>query len=173
VGYIEDIDAPQFTASAVCVAAKIPMTTLKSWAGPRAAIPITSAARGRLTFSFRRVMQIAITADLVKLGFAARRAATLATGFTDVGDGAAGWNDEVLIRARRPGHLYPEGLTVLIANPASERAEVINISRNTSFMDALAAQPAPVESVAFINVNVVDRRVRESLASTSFRTDAA
>ena len=168
--YIEDIDLPQFPSSAACAAARIDLATLKNWAVRKpSAILLTEAERGgpgrarRFAFSFRRVMQIAITADLVKLGFAPRRAVVVAAGFTEVGDSPAGWNDEVIMQARRPGQLYPDGFTILIAHPESELAEVVNVRRNTTFADVLTTHARPEEAVALVNINSVDRRVRDSL----------
>src|SRR5690242_18694232 len=121
-------------AGEVARAAGIEPTVLQNWlnrgvilmsAGDREA---AGAGRVRL-FSFRRALQVAIAAELTRLGVPVSDAARHALEFTDIGGTAGGFRkdreDEPDPPSRPPGELFPEGKTFLIVYPG-DRAEVVN-----------------------------------------------
>jgi hypothetical protein len=166
-----DLDAPQFSSAEACSAAGIDIDTFKNWI-LRDSSPILlkeSERRGgsaRLTLSYRRVLQIALTAELVRLSIPPKRAAAWALGFTDVGDTYGGSPDEIAegaASARLPGALYPEGLTLLVAHPYEEASRCINVGRRAEITDILFGFGRGNASAVLVNVNAVDRRVRAAL----------
>lgn len=173
MNYIENIDAPQFFSADACKAAGIESATLKNWLLPdRHAILMSeedrrAAGSGRPhLFTYRRVMQIALTAELVSLGFAPRRAGTMAAGFTDVGEGFSGWVGEVypVPKLRGPGELFEDGFTFLIASPGEESSHVCQVDLKTPLVKLMWSPGIGTRSTAaMINVNHVDWRVKESL----------
>jgi hypothetical protein len=87
-----DLDASCFTTSDACIAAAIGPTTLKSWLDCEPAIILlrendqaASDTGHEHLLTLRRVYQIALTAELMRLGVAAQRAGNLAALFTDQG----------------------------------------------------------------------------------------
>src|SRR5688500_13658042 len=92
---------PRFTSAEVCQAAGISAETLKNWVSRKPAAILldkkdqAATARGvPIRFSFNRVMQIALTAELVRLGWQPRAAAMVAVTFSDVGETTGGWVDD-------------------------------------------------------------------------------
>jgi hypothetical protein len=116
----------RFTSAEVCAAANITPATLKNWVSRRpAAVLLTkddqaaSAKGSPIQYSFRRVMQVAITAELVRLGWQPRPAAMVAITFTDLSWGGSAWiGDEPQHDpdARNPGQLFSTGRTFLVAD---------------------------------------------------------
>jgi hypothetical protein len=166
--YVENPDLPQFPRDAACAAARIDLATLEDWASqvppalPAAEDDKADPSRGPV-LSFRQVMQVAIAADLVKLGFTPERAYVVAGRFSDMGDGSPGLHNEVITKARWPGQLYPVGFTILVARHDNEAANVLNVGRSTTFADMLTDSLWPDEAVVLVNINAIDRRVRGSL----------
>jgi hypothetical protein len=140
----------RFTSAEVCAAANITPATLKNWVSRRpAAVLLTkedqvaSAKGSPIRYSFNRVMQIAITAELVRMGWQPRPAAMLAVQFSDLGFGPLG--DQP---GRDPGELFPTGRTVLIADtvPADDcpGGKCIRVDDSTPLCSVLYAHPAAV-----------------------------
>ena len=189
MAYIGDVDAPQFFTADACRAAGIDPATLKNWITrtpsaillsqedklkfQEAGAPIETEPRERMAagsgrshlFTFRRVMQIALTAELVALGFPPRKAGMVAVGFTDVGHGGAGYvGDGEPIRIKRlPGELYPDGWTILVAESDRETGRTVNVHHNTLLTELLFTSARPPSTLVIVNVNAVDRRVRAAL----------
>lgn len=170
--YIDNPDAAQFLAGDACKAAGIDNATLKNWIHPdRRAILMSEDDRramgsGRAhLFTFRRVMQIALTAELVQLGFPPRKAGIMAAGFTDVGDGVAAFGDEIPPPTERlPGELYRDGYTMLVAFPDEDRGHIRKVVPKTTALELMFKQGAGQRSTAvLVNVSFVDRRVKAAL----------
>ncbi len=170
--YIDNIEAHQFSSTDACLAAGISMDTLKNWASrDPPAILLSKAERtdtGRLLLSYRRLLQIAIVAELVRVGILPRRAGMWAAGFTDVGDGYGGWSGEEIAeaakKARGPGDLYENGFTFLVAYPDEDTADVRNVSPTTSIFDIFWARRIETQKVAIVvNLNTLDQQVRAAL----------
>lgn len=152
----------RYISAEVCAAVGISESTLKNWVSRKPQVVLmTSEERERVgkgvpfLFSFQRVMQVALVAELVALGLEPRPSAMAAAGFTDVGDAG-----------RDPGHLFPEGLTYLFAhkdNPDSLPGTCINIKPQTSFVEVRHRLYGAVSFVA-ADVNAVHARVCAALA---------
>jgi hypothetical protein len=68
-------------------------------------------------YTLRRVFQIALTAELMRLGITAQRAGNLAALFIDRGgERPAVWRSNPDHPHRLPRHMFANGATVLIAN---------------------------------------------------------
>jgi hypothetical protein len=80
--------------------------------------------------SIRRILQIAITTELSRLGIGPSRAAKAAFEFTDKGNAG-----------RAVGELYPIGRTLLVGLPRAE-SKVVNIPPDLSISDVLSADSA-------------------------------
>jgi hypothetical protein len=171
----------RYTSAQACEAAGISTVTLKNWIGRHApAILLTKAERenvgkGRpLLLSFNRIMQIALVAELVGLGFQPRPAAMAAVAYTDLSssEGASGWRadeDEGLpehpaLPARMPGQLFPSGLTYLVvprgANSETKvNGKCINVTTDMPAHELLDG----VFAAAVVDVSALHRRVRSVL----------
>jgi hypothetical protein len=103
-------------------------------------------------FSTRRVMQVAITNELARLGIGAGRAAEAALRFTDYPPAG-----------REPCELSTTGRTWLALLP--ERAEVITVDDPSSFSSDLSILmlPAGAAAVAIVNLNSIVARVSAAL----------
>jgi hypothetical protein len=184
--YVDDLDAPQFFTADACKAAGIEQSTLKNWivrsppailiseedrasigaAGPSHERMAGGSGRSHL-FTFRRVMQIALCAELVRLGFPPRKAGLIAAGFTDLGIGSFGWVGEPFKptkRERGPGELYANGLTILVAEPETGLGRVINVDpTKPKLWELFYSGTQRTTSAAVVNVTAVWARVIESL----------
>lgn len=189
--YVPDIGVAQFFSGDACKAAGIDGATLKNWMTrePPALLvseedrakfreqgfDIGGAISERLAggsgrshlFTYRRVMQMALVAEMVALGLSPRRAGTLALGFSDVGEAVAYWGGGPAPEIPRwPGELFPEGRTVLVAYPGDDHSQVINVPAGKptySVLEALRVGTRRSGSAIIVDVNVVDDRVRASL----------
>jgi hypothetical protein len=180
--YVDDIAARQFTSADACRAAGISMATFKNWASrePPAILlgPDERTDTGRLLLSYRRIMQVAIVAEFVRVGVQPRKAGMWAAGFTDAGDGYGGFVggdlEEAAKKARQPGDLYDQGFTFLVAYPDEETAKVKNVGSTTSMFDIFWTARTGTQKVAIIvNLNLIDGQVRAALnidRSYKFRT---
>lgn len=89
-------------------------------------------------FTFRRLMQIALTAKLVAHGILPSRAGSIAAGFTDLGESAELWRDNQRSAAPRlPGQLYKDGMTILVYRPPHHVGKVVRISTVTPAIEVL------------------------------------
>lgn len=154
----DDLSIPRFFTSDACKAAGIEMTTLRNWISrDPPAILLREEDRAAIVggahlLSYRRVMQIALTAFLSRCGLSPRRAGMMAAVFTDMGNSR-----------RKPCELFSEGETLLIAMPGEDAGqddtEVVQ-ARGDFPVSHLIGGARP--SIA-IHVNSIDRRVREAL----------
>jgi hypothetical protein len=186
-----DPDAvPKYLSQPASKAAGISISTLSNWVfRSPPAVPLGRDAEGQkrgkgnaLLFSFNRVLQIALTAELVDYGFSPRQAAGMVFPFTDgtsaYEPGASGWSEEpyeeVAKRLRMPGKLFPVGQTVLVISKESAVGTVVNVRDDTVFKDVL---PPDGKGVLLIPIDPIYWRVRDaldayekSLAETKQRT---
>lgn len=191
--YLPNPDAPQFFSGDACKAAGIDGATLKNWIvrdppvilttdedraafaaayaqdehaigpeGPSHERMATGSGRSHL-FTWRRVMQIALTAELVRLGLPPRKAGIVAAGFTDVGDGAGQWGDGPVKFDRLPGEMYPSGLTVLVTSPDTDTGRVVNVGGKSSLAEVFFHGTRRAAAVALVNVNEINDRVANAL----------
>jgi hypothetical protein len=101
-------------------------------------------------YSLRRVLQIALTTELSRLGIGPSRAAKAAFEFSDRGN-----------PGRPIGELYPLGRTLLVGLPRGE-SKVINIPPDQSISDVLSN-----DSAAFIiDCNNVVAKVTSKLSQS-------
>lgn len=174
----------RFTSAQVAAAARISPDTLKNWVSRRPAVVILNqydeagGGKGsRNLFSLNRVMQVAIMADLVRLGWGPNDAAVAAIRFTDIGGVAAGWVGEEEIKpTRSPGALFETGETILVGRPprAGEHApfaQVLNVQPKDTWttlahlMQVCADDPA---GATILNIGDIMLRVRLSLNLPAF-----
>ena len=165
--FVDDVHLPQFPSPLACEAAGIDMPTLKNWSmrGRRKnlrAVHIGTEERVRvggrkeLRLNFRRVMQLAITKELVNLGFGPREASLHAFSFTDT--------ESELPQSHRMGELFPTGYTLLIVYSANY-SDVVNVQSDHMWRTVLKSGLGMAEPVcaAIVNLNRIDRRVRTTL----------
>jgi hypothetical protein len=163
MAYADDLNLPQFSSDLACEAAGIDAATLKKWISrkPPAVFLLRNERRkvGNrtfLSFSLRRVLQIAIIAELVDIGLSPMDAAFSAAAFTDSEDS---------IHGRRPGALFSQDNTLLLIRSKVD-AEVVNESSALSWRQILRSKsgspPAPPKGV-LLDLNSIDRRVRTVL----------
>lgn len=114
---------------------------------------------GRHHFTFRRVVQIALMAELLRHGVPPKKAGFAAAAFTDKGDTVAGFGNGFPIK-RLAGQLYLDGQTLLLVRPDAETGEVFNATQSKSFSD-LSFSRGP--SLLIVNVNEVIRKLKNKL----------
>ncbi len=157
-----------YTSRQACEAAGIDSATLKNWVSRKPPAVLLTAAervkfsqRSRFEFSYQRVMQIAITAELVRLGFQPRHAGILAAGYTDMAAGPLPGRPD-----RQPGELFPAPyLTLLAVYPGADLSDVFCMKPDGSWSQIFTgglSRPAKTAAVVVV-VNEIDRRVRASL----------
>ncbi|MBI0432981.1 hypothetical protein [Roseomonas sp. KE0001] len=161
----------RYSSAVACVAAGISTDKLKSWSnGPSAALLIPEDdmdRRGRgipLLLSFRRVVHIALTAQLVRHGLRPVDAAAAAAKFTDFGDPFHDAGNGVFIGKRLPGQLYQEGRTLLVVMPSHSATDSKVRLRNIKASDGatrLLALLSP--SATIVDVSSVVAHVRTVL----------
>ncbi|MFC7552642.1 hypothetical protein ACFQU7_10825 [Pseudoroseomonas wenyumeiae] len=172
-------DVPMFFTGDVCRAANVEPVNLKNWI-MRGVILMSDEDRERYKhleiepqsyerlatgsgrshlFTLRRVIQVALVAELTRLGVPPAKAGMLALGFTDVGKGGAGYAGEIPTIKRFPGQLFRSGMTVLVAYSDKDTSTVINVDEETPLFEILASGAAAI----VINVNEVCRRTCAAL----------
>lgn len=118
--YPFDVDVPRFTGAEIARAVGWTMAALNN--ATRGDHPIIRPTKpaggtGRVNlFSYRRAMQIALTAALMRQGFKVSHAANVALSFTDHGT-----------EERPPLELFGGASTVLLVWPGIESGEVIRM----------------------------------------------
>jgi hypothetical protein len=154
-----DLDAARFATSDACIAADIGLATLKSWLSCEPAIimlrkrdqPAIGLGPSHL-LTLRRVFQIALTAELMRLGVTAQRAGNLAALFTDQGgERPAAWPDNPDHVYRLPGHLFASGSTVLVANQG-RFGPIISTVANTPLAEIVMRHNASVIVVDIVEM---------------------
>jgi hypothetical protein len=163
-----DPDVACFTAFDACAVASIKPSTLRDWFDREPAI-ILLRKNDRQTvgldraplLTLRRVFQIALTAELTRLGVMAQRAANLAAMFTDRGgEKPANWRSHPNYVAREAGQLFPSGGTILLANKDGMHGPVIAAVINALRADGLGRHEA---GAVVLDVEAVVTRVLLSL----------
>lgn len=167
--YSLDPHVAQFFTVDVCAAAGIAPATLVNWISKQPpAISMGADDRpgtsGRShLFSFQRAMQIALTAEMVKLSIGVRRAGMLAATFTDMSSGFEANADGSL---REPGQLFRTGYTVLIAYHGEDHATILNMTDTTPMRDIFFPVMSSVRhahAAAVVWVDLVYQQVRAAL----------
>jgi hypothetical protein len=160
---VHDPSRDRFLAPAVCAAAGISPVILKSWVSRKPNIvmlhederPTVSAAP--ILYSFARVMQIAIMAQLVRAGWQPSHAADAAIVFTE-----SGFPPE-----RGPCDLFDSGDTFLVAtgdNPgASQVVNIVAGSRWAAAKHEFGLGHGGTMATTIVDVGAVMRRVRAVL----------
>lgn len=162
MAYADDIHLAQFPSDLACEAARIDAATLKNWISRKPSAVfladderVQAGERSFFRFSYRRVMQLAITAELVAVHISPREAAWMAAAFTDTDDNVDG---------RRLGELYQENFTVLVVT--SSGAFVVNAAAKQNWRTLYKLSPiAPSQATLSIalDLNQIDMRVRTVL----------
>jgi hypothetical protein len=172
-----DLDAPRFTTPDACIAAGIGPATLRGWLSREPAIillrksdqPATGVDHRRL-LTLRRVFQIALTAELMRLGVLAQRAGNLAALFTDQGGERPAVRPSNPDYAHRlPGHLFANGSTVLVANKG-RFGPIISAVTNKPFAEVFTRHNS---NALVVNVGEMVDRVLAALRLTEQGTVSA
>lgn len=165
--------APQFFSTDVARATGVSLATLKNWISrDPPAVLMSDADRQSSTsgrshlFTFNRIMQVALTAELVRLGIGPRRAGLLAATFTDtdIGSRPAGPRAEAM--PRTPGQLFSEGATVLIAYDGEDVASIVNMLPDTPMQSLFfphGRRTKRADAAALVWVDMVHARVSRAL----------
>jgi hypothetical protein len=158
------LDEPRFLLGDVAAAAGMSETVLKAWLSRDPKViplgPYDKPARGKGSareFTLRRIISVALVAELVRLGISPGRAGPWAHALTDLNLGSlyVNWLDET---------------TVLIASPSSEvftfTNDAVSIAEalekfNVSGKELLE----PPASIAVVSYGAVLRRVQERLSA--------
>ena len=98
---------------------------------------------GRHLLTLRRVVHLAIVAELARLSVPIRLATAAAYCFTDAGEGDGGWAGEIE-RGRGPGQHFAHGDAVLVLCAGEEAAVVINVRTGNDAIELVAATSARV-----------------------------
>jgi hypothetical protein len=181
-----DLDTPRFTTADACSAAAIGPITLKDWLGCEPAIillrkndrPATGIGHEPL-LTLRRVYQIALTAELMRLGVAAQRAGNLAALFTDHGgEEPADWRSNPDYVHRRSAHLFETGCTVLVANKDDRRfgpiiSAVMNVPLIAVFRQFIAVLSQHISDAIIVDVDEVVARAIAALELIELETTPA
>jgi hypothetical protein len=161
--YVDDVNYPQFSSDLACKAAGVDMATLKNWISRKPpAVHIgaeertTAGTRAHYNFNLRRILQLAITAQLVQLGLAPREASMHALQFTDVSP------QRPPIRAM--GELFQEDYTFLVIHD-TQPGMVTNFKIDETWQTMMHERRGRFLSPKSIllNLNVVDTGVRTAV----------
>jgi hypothetical protein len=129
---LKRIQELRYGGAAACYATLIDRKTLDNWI-EREAVLLSdddrreAGERKRYTFLFDRIVQIALAAELVKLGVQPRRASLAAAAFTDMSGGITPG-----FPRRLPGQLFQGAHTFLILSAEEEFAKVVPVARRTT-----------------------------------------
>lgn len=159
-----DIHEPRFTSADVCRAAGVPAATLANWISRKPATirlgehdTPAGGSTGTHLFTLNRIVQVALTAELVTLGIPPRDAAWCAFAFTDTEEPSyLPWTGR---EDRARGELFREGRTVLLAGVGF--AQIVNMAAGVP-LDVLIRQRGAASAVV-VDVNAVVARVRAAL----------
>lgn len=163
MAYVDDIHLPQFPSDLTCEAAGLDAGTLKNWISrkPPAVFlanneRVEAGDRTFFRFSYRRVMQIAITVELVRnYKIPPREAAMIAAEFSDAENSAS---------SRKAGELFKENFTLLVV--LAGHASIVN-ARDDEIWRAIPRlslmRLAINNSHLVVNVNAIDWQVRSVL----------
>jgi hypothetical protein len=161
--YADDVNLPQFPSDVACEAARIDLPTLKNWISRKPPAVFVaenerqqSGERAFYRFTFRRVMQIAIVAELVGLGIGPTDAAWMAATFTD---------SENSNQKRNAGELFRKNFTVLVV-ASTHISSLVNADAETAWrlLPKLSIMKSSnLTSQIIVNLNQIDARVRVSV----------
>ncbi len=154
--------APTTTTFGTCDvadAAGVRESVLRSWVERRLIVMTVSdrdaAGRGQTRlFSFETALQVAIAAELDRLGFSPRRACAVARKFAHSGT-----------PDRLPGQLFRDGKTLLIVYPDRE-----HVACADDVASIFAARDLSASSVVIVDVNAI---YRNTAARLGLPVDAA
>ena len=157
-----------FTAEQTARAAGTTSGALRAWLQRGAILPGDGdkPANGSGYYNFftlNRVVQVALTVELVMFGLPTRIAGTLAASFTDLAEPS--YMPDTGGETRLPGALYATGRTVLIAHEGQhDVARVVRVTSDTPAMLLFSIPGGPRATVAcMVDVNAVVSRVRAAL----------
>jgi hypothetical protein len=160
---VPELDTPRYLPGDVAVATDVSPSTLKAWLtrDPRVVPlgPYDPAGRGRGTprlLTLRRVYAIAMTSELVSLGFMASQAGLVGFGFTDLNSEHGGRMVET------------KGPLFLGTNPAHEffawfTHRKVNLDDLLKDPPVVNEKPGPVVSLAVVDCAALMERVRARL----------
>lgn len=158
---VDDPNLPQFASDLACEAASIDLTTLKNWISRKPAIVhleecerVQAGTKGTsFRFTLRRLLQLAITADLVRMHLPPREASLYAAQFTDVEDDPS----------RRMGELFRKHYTFMLIYTGSPHASIVNVKADEMWRLMVrkgAGAPHRFTSAVIVNLNQIDSWVR-------------
>ncbi len=168
---IDNPDLPQFLAADACRAAGINAATFKNWTNRSFGVieltdfdrPAQAAGQPHL-LSFRRVMQIVLTAKLVQLGVKLSKAAGCVLDWTDVGDAVGYYADEPMPPLRFPCQHYASGETYLVVRADEDRGKIVNIKTSADIPRLFSNGDQPIAAaVVVVNIAKVELDVRAAL----------
>ncbi|MDB5451439.1 MAG: hypothetical protein JWO33_17 [Caulobacteraceae bacterium] len=152
---------PMYLIGQAADAAGIPVVTLKNWLNPARGVVLPGGGGGakgapRL-FSLLRIYQIAITAELVRLGQDPSASAKAALKFSDTGAGSGK-------AKRRPGQLFEDGDTYLCVTPGGA-ARVVKVPSDLTVRELVSELTAgnPSRGLIMLNLESIVLSVRHSL----------
>jgi hypothetical protein len=162
----DQLGIKQFYIGEAAQAAGIDTNTCRSWL-KRGSIVLSdedraAAGAGRpQLLSLRRVLQIAITAELVKLGMSVKDAANAAIPFTDLGETVTWWveGEDPPEMGRGPAELFSDASATLLA-VKPDGGHVVRADRNTIFTEVMAGEP-----IAFLYLDPLVHRVKRALGA--------
>lgn len=168
--YAANPDLPQFFSADLCKAANIDAATLKNWISREPyALRLSEDDRRAIgtgrphLFTYRTVLQAAICAELVTLGFPPKRAGGFAANCMMFSHGDCRDPSH-----RAAGELFPTGSTVLVVYPAGPQdkkelwaSEAVNMTPETKLEAIFKKLNGGRENKAvLINLSMIYERVR-------------
>lgn len=164
--YIDNPDIPQFLSPDVQKAVGIDAATFRNWIVRKPAAILLSeddrlaggSGRSHL-LTYRRTLQTAITAHLVRLGLSPRQAGLAAAKFTDMGSAVSGAAGQIGPFKRGPGQLFNGGATLLVVQADEGAAEIVHATPQTTAASLFYGRK-PALAIAHIN------RIDEDLKAT-------
>ncbi|CAA2138748.1 hypothetical protein [Methylobacterium bullatum] len=162
----------RFGSSITCYAAGIDRKTLNNWLSRQPAVVLLTdeerreaGERNRFSFDRNRVVQIALTAELVRLGVQPRRSAMCAATFTDAAEGPGA---HPRFAPRMPGELFKNAYTFLVVPPGDVAPKVVPVSAETTVIELMHPEYGlPFSTAIVVKVDDVVERVRAALLAGS------
>lgn len=166
--YVDDVNIPQFPSDVSVEAARIDLATLKNWSsrkppavliGDEERVP-AGTMRTTFRFNLRRVLQLAITAELVRLGLSPRASSLHAAQFTDLEYELPGRPH------RKMGELFRKHYTFMLIYPEAACCAIENIKAEDSWRLIFRkgeGAPRNLSAAIVLNLNQIDSRVRTVL----------
>lgn len=160
----------RYGSAVTCTAAGIDKKTLNNWLSRQPAVVLLTdkerreaGERNRFSFDRNRVVQIALTAELVRLGVQPRRAAMCAAVFTDAAEGRGAHPN---FEQRMPGELFKGAYTFLVVPPGEGAAKVVPITAETTVIELMHPDYGqPFSTAIVVRVDDLFNSVRSYLDS--------